>query len=302
MTVDSLNKAVYITEIGPNRIWKFVPVNCKSIHRDININHIQSRIFATFTVKPVDITDLLDSHLSHPDPPPLPPTITTQHNNQDHSNNDKTNNIDTTDNKEKKPGPSNPQSPTHPPPPPQKSSPPPASSTTPSESTTFAYGVLPNHPLQGPKPPPGQDHDNNDSHLVSEGSTSSTTEDRGKNSSANVESSSKNGVQPPGDSGKSSTVNIGVFIAIIVMVVVFVLILIGVLKEHKYLRFRGAVCLRRGKVPVHSNGKVNGSMKMKSHPKKTLHSLLGPSQLGFSRLRTYDSDSEEEEFPVFNRV
>ena len=31
LTVDPLNKAVYVTEIGPNRIWKFVPVNRKSI-------------------------------------------------------------------------------------------------------------------------------------------------------------------------------------------------------------------------------------------------------------------------------
>lgn len=269
MTVDPLNKAVYVTEIGPNRIWKFVPVN----------------------LKPVDITDLLDSHLSHQ--PELPIITTNHHNsNQDHSDRDK---IDNDDNIHKKPNPQ-PSSATHHPP----SSGSPQAFTTLSEST-FAHGLLPDHPLQGLKPT-DQDHgDDNDT--ISEGSSASTTEVAGKNGSASIEGSVKNEANPrSNDSNKVSTVNLGVFIAIIVMVIIFVLILIGVLKEHKYLRFKGAVCLRRGKVPIHSNGKVNGATKLRSNPKKTLHSLLGPSQLGFSRLRTYDSDSEEEEFPVFNRV
>ena len=177
-------------------------------------------------------------------------------------------------------------------------------STTLSESTTsYAHGVLPDHPLQGSKPP-DSDHNGND-RIDEGGSSTSTTEEGGKNSSANIEGSSKNDPNQDknGSGNKIATVNLGLLIAIIVMVIVFVLILIGVLKEHKYLRFKGAVCLRRGKVPVNSNGKVNGATsKFRSNPKKALHSLLGPSQLGFSRLRTYDSDSEEEEFPVFNRV
>ena len=254
-----------------------------------------------FTVKPVDITDLLDSHLSHQpgsDQQPEQPTITTNHlnNHQDHSNNnDKSNKIDNTiDDIQKKPNPSTPQPSTHPPP----SSSSTQASTTLSESTVV-HGVLPDHPLQGLKP---SDQDQDSNNKIDEGSSSGTTEGS-TNSSANIEGSSKNGANSQdNNSNKTSTVNLGLFIAIIVMVIVFVLILIGVLKEHKYLRFRGAVCLRRGKVPVHSNGKVNGTSKLRSNPKKALHSLLGPSQLGFSRLRTYDSDSEEEEFPVFNRV
>ena len=238
-------------------------------------------------MRSVDITDLLDSHLSHrPEPAQQPTITTTNHNNQDHSN-DNTNDV------KSEPGPSDHQPlRTHSPPPPSDSSSP--GPTTPSEST-FAHGLLPEHPLHGAKP--GQDD-------ASKGSSfGSTTEDGTKNGSAGIESSSRNRARPgSGSSRKVSTSNIGVIVAVIVMVVVFVLILVGVLKEHRYLRFRGAVCLRRGKVPVHSNGRVNSAMKLKSNPKKTLHSLLGPSQLGFSRLRTYDSDSEEEEFPVFNRV
>ena len=253
-------------------------------------------------MKPVDITDLLDSHLSHqPDSGQQPeqPTITTNHlnNNQDHSNdNDKSNNIDNTvDDIKTKPSPATPQPSTHPLP----SSGSTQASTTLSEST-FVHGVLPDHPLQGSKPSDQDQGSNNNE--IDEGSSTGTTEGN-KNSSANIEGSLKNEANPQdNNSNKISTVNLGLFIAIIVMVIVFVLILIGVLKEHKYLRFRGAVCLRRGKVPVHSNGKVNGTSKLRSNPKKALQSLLGPSKLGFSRLRTYDSDSEEEEFPVFNRV
>ena len=29
LTVDPANNAVYVTEIGPNRIWKFVSINCE---------------------------------------------------------------------------------------------------------------------------------------------------------------------------------------------------------------------------------------------------------------------------------
>ena len=266
------------------------------------------------TVKPVDITDLLDSHLSHQpdlepgsDQQPTSPTITTNnHHHQDHSSS--SNIIENIIDNIKKPGPYHPHEPpnTHPPPPPPSSgrASTPAASTL-SESMPFVHGVLPDHPLQGFKPS-DQDNDGNNN-KIDEGSTDATKEG-GKNSSAIIEGSPKNKPNPQDNnnsnkSNKVATVNLGLLIAIIVMVIIFVLILVGVLKEHKYLRFRGAVCLRRGKVPVHSNGRVNGAAsKLRSNPKKTLHSLLGPSQLGFSRLRTYDSDSEEEEFPVFNRV
>ena len=168
---------------------------------------------------------------------------------------------------------------------PQTPNPPPTTSTS-SPSASVVHGVLPDTPLIGPKPSTGE----------------SNTTEHYKNNSANIENSSKEDHEK---SKKITPVNLGVFIAVFVLVTVFVLILIGVLKEHKYLRFKGAVCLRRGRVAVATNGKVNGTAtkkKKKPNPKKTLHSLLGPSQLGFSRLKTYDSDSEEEEFPVFNRV
>ena len=81
-----------------------------------------------------------------------------------------------------------------------------------------------------------------------------------------------------------------IFAAIIVVALLIILVTVGILKEHKNLRYsirRG--CYRR-------------RHKKKPDPRKTLNALLGPSQLGFSRLRTYDSDSEVDEFPIFSRL
>ena len=173
---------------------------------------------------------------------------------------------------------------------------------------TIVHGVLPDEPLKGSNPDDKEhEHTSQNGGQNIEGATTEGADNHGGNSSVNIEGSSNDrGKLPTKKKKKATSISVGIFVAVAVMVTVFVLILIGVLKEHKYLRFRGAVCLRRGKVAVDSNGKMNGtgskSTKRKSNPRKTLHSLLGPSKLGFSRLRTYDSDSEEEEFPVFNRV
>ena len=220
----------------------------------------------------VDITDLLDSHLSEPDPShqlPYTPGIDSGNGSPINHNLDQSSSNNLT------------PSPTSPP------------------DTTFAHGVLPDTPLKGPEEMEDGKHID---HLEEQLEGSTTENDT--NSSVSIESSVNGKTKPHKKSKKLTTVNLGVIIAVFVMATVFGLILIGVLKEHKYLRFRGAVCLRRGKVGVESvNGKVNGMTKKKrSNPKKMLHSLLGPSKLGFSRLRTYDSDSEDEEFPVFNRV
>ncbi len=53
-----------------------------------------------------------------------------------------------------------------------------------------------------------------------------------------------------------------------------------------------------------AGAKEVGGVGVETRGKKgiPLHSLLGPSRPGFSRLKTYDSDSEDEAFPVFNRV
>lgn len=81
-----------------------------------------------------------------------------------------------------------------------------------------------------------------------------------------------------------------VFAAILVVLLLIILVTVGILKEHKNLRYsiRRGCCKRRH--------------RKKPDPRKTLNALLGPSQLGFSRLRTYDSDSEVDEFPIFSRL
>ena len=233
----------------------------------------------------IDITDLLDSHLS-------PKPDSTHHETPRPPSGSNDNDIIPSDHNSGQP--SNTQSPTL--------------SSTP-DSTPFVHGVLPDEPLKGSKPEDeGREHV---LHTESQPVESTTTEQEGenggsRNSSVNIEGSSSNGGENSPKKKPAASISVGIFIAVFVMVTIFVLILIGVLKEHKYLRFRGAVCLRRGKVPVDTNGKVNGTTsqkkKKKSNPRKALQALLGPSKLGFSRLRTYDSDSEEEEFPVFNRV
>lgn len=98
---------------------------------------------------------------------------------------------------------------------------------------------------------------------------------------------------------KQATFNAGIFIAIFVVVAIVLIAIFGILREHKYLkRLRLYAQSKRkpgvpGDVAVEMRGKL---------PKRTLQSLLGRSQLGFSRLKTYDTDSEAEDFPVFNRV
>ena len=228
----------------------------------------------SFTVSPqVDITDLLDSQLSKTD-------------SNQHGSHESTSSTNPTNFHQG-------QLPINLPP--GSTSP-----TTSSYDSTFAHGILPDTPLKGPKP---MDSGAGEHHNKEQFEAGVATESD-KNTSANIESSANGKTKPHEVLKKVGSINLGVIIAVFVLATVFGLILIGVLKEHKYLRFRGAVCLRRGKVAVESvNGKATGVTKKKrSNPKKTLHSLLGPSKLGFSRLRTYDSDSEEEEFPVFNRV
>lgn len=82
----------------------------------------------------------------------------------------------------------------------------------------------------------------------------------------------------------------GLFVAIFAIVGLILVVVVGILKEHRFLRFR----TRRAMIQASGEkGKTS---------REALHSLLGPSKLGFSRLRTYDSDSEAEEFPIFSRV
>jgi hypothetical protein len=107
-------------------------------------------------------------------------------------------------------------------------------------------------------------------------------------------------------------VNVGVVVAVLAVVAVVALVVVGVLKEHRLIRFKSWRLLQAGErdktVGITPSGttkrRKQEKKKKKDHmtPQKKLQSLLGPSQLGFSRLKTYDSNSEDEEFPVFNRV
>ena len=121
-----------------------------------------------------------------------------------------------------------------------------------------------------------------------------------------------------GDSQRSS-VNVGVIVTVVAVGALAIIISVGVAKEYRQLKFKGwrlihgdtdgtiGVKPSGSTVRREKKGKKNGSVPKKKKKKKMtpynkLQSVLGPSKLGFSRLKTYDSDSEEEEFPVFNRV
>lgn len=111
-------------------------------------------------------------------------------------------------------------------------------------------------------------------------------------------------------------VNVGVTVAALAIVALIVLVTVGVLKEHRFIRFQGWRLLQAGErdttvgvKPSEGTTTMRDVEKKKKRkkkrtlsPRRKLQSLLGPSHLGFSRLRTYDSNSEDEEFPVFNRV
>lgn len=146
--------------------------------------------------------------------------------------------------------------------------------STPHTPSPPVDGVLPDHPLEDP---------NNE------------------NQTATDKVNTAHAAGDPDDKViQRATFNFGIFIAIFVVVVLVLIVVFGLLREHKYLKkIRNYVNLRRKTAgPVEGGGVA---VEAKS-PKNTLQSLLGPSQFGFSRLKTYDSDSEAEEFPVFNRV
>lgn len=111
-------------------------------------------------------------------------------------------------------------------------------------------------------------------------------------------------------------VSIGVIVAVLAVITLVMLVVVGVLKEHKLIKFQSWRFLQAGErettIGVEPSGTITQTeaekakkktrRRKKMSPKKKLQSLLGPSHLGFSRLKTYDSNSEDEEFPVFNRV
>ncbi|XP_064390589.1 peptidyl-glycine alpha-amidating monooxygenase-like isoform X2 [Halichondria panicea] len=129
-----------------------------------------------------------------------------------------------------------------------------------------------------------------------------TNSNETSNTTADVESvDGHHGNGPSEIVTKRATFNVGIFVAIFVVVLVILIILVGILREHKYLKKLRLYVGSRRKTAGAAEG---GGVKVEARGKKgiPLHSLLGPSRPGFSRLKTYDSDSEDEDFPVFNRV
>ena len=110
------------------------------------------------------------------------------------------------------------------------------------------------------------------------------------NDASNYPASQVHKSSSAGDKVATPAFHYGLFAAIFAIVALILVVVVGILKEHRFLRFRTR---RVGTTQASSEGKTS---------RETLHSLLGPSKLGFSRLRTYDSDSEVEEFPIFSRV
>ena len=131
----------------------------------------------------------------------------------------------------------------------------------------------------------------------------SASTDRHDNSSASGDdmANAESAVTEDNLAIQRATFNAGIFVAIFVVVLVILLVVFGILREHKYLKkLRLYVGSRRKQKGAADAGGVG--VETHGRKGKPLHSLLGASRPGFSRLKTYDSDSEEEEFPVFNRV
>ena len=111
--------------------------------------------------------------------------------------------------------------------------------------------------------------------------------------------------------------NVGIVVTVVAVAALALIIAVGVIKEYRHIKFKGWRLLhsseRNSTIGVKSSGTTvrrekkvkkqkNDRKKKRLTPYNKLQSVLGQSKLGFSRLKTYDSDSEEEEFPVFNRV
>ncbi len=120
---------------------------------------------------------------------------------------------------------------------------------------------------------------------------------------------------PPSQQQKEqqTNVNVGVVVTVVAVAMLALIISVGVIKEYRHLKFKGWRFVHSGERDATIGVKPSGSTvrrekkgvtkkKKKMTPYNKLQSVLGASKLGFSRLKTYDSDSEEEEFPVFNRV
>ncbi len=108
------------------------------------------------------------------------------------------------------------------------------------------------------------------------------------------------------DSKHKRATEYGLLASLSFMAILVVLVVGGIMSKqgvfrNSWAKVAGITKGTTGKCSK-GGGTHGNKEKKKSTARDTLHSLLGPGKFGFSRLRTYDSDSEREEFPVFNRV
>lgn len=252
--MDTIHNAVYVTEIGPNKIWKFVPFPGNSPSPS-SLIHPPSPSSAPSLLPlelPKDFSEDLDKVLHSDHSPATPDSAYTPH---------------------------------------------PSPLAVPVPSTTTSENI---EKLE-------IDKESNSSMNVTEnleGSGNVTVQDGDTLINAH---------QPNSKEKPMAGVNVGVVVAVLAVVAVIALVVVGVLKEHRLIRFKGWRLLQAGErdktIGITSSGTTTRreeeklrKKKQKMTPQKKLQSLLGPSHLGFSRLKTYDSNSEDEEFPVFNRV
>jgi peptidylamidoglycolate lyase len=265
LAVDPVNKAVYVTELTPARIWKFFIVSGNA--STVPATHLPTTETTTGTT--IGTTN-------------RPLSTTTQQTPGTTEGPQETTEAQTTAT----------TSPTTEPP-----------NTQPTETHTESVASGPvSTENTAPSNPEGSNSSSDSKPSNSDDSTSSSgspavysgdTDDNAEmtgNDASNYPASQVHKSSSAGDKIATPAFHYGLFAAIFAIVALILVVVVGILKEHRFLRFRAR---RVGTTQASSEGKTS---------RETLHSLLGPSKLGFSRLRTYDSDSEVEEFPIFSRL
>ena len=116
-----------------------------------------------------------------------------------------------------------------------------------------------------------------------------------KNSTVGAITHASNSSSPPSDS-KTPVYKYGIVAAMVVIVIAITLLIIGIFYDQRCRWYVLSLCKRR------SDSYEQVSADKSHRPRDALHSLMGPGKQGFSKLRTSDSDSEVDEFPIFSRV
>ena len=320
IAVDPVNKAVYVAELSPARIWKYSIVTGDTTTASApttTTTEMTTETTHSTTHQPPSTTQ--GPHSTTHQPPSTthqPPSTTHQPPSATHQPPSTTHQPPSSTTHQP------PSSATHQPPstthqPPSTTHQPPSATqgpqetTTTDQTTTTLTTTQPNtQPTATETTPETHNTESTDNSTptsvdISSGSHSdhSTASSEspaysGDTGGDNAEMTDDNGSLSEAQSSKAApkkdkmatpAFHYGLFAAIFAIVGLILVVVVGILKEHRFLRFR----TRRLVTETPAEGKTS---------REALHSLLGPSKLGFSRLRTYDSDSEAEEFPIFSRV